>query len=146
MGKNLVYFLIVVGNCGSHEETFLLTYKVLARLLCASQQVLRLEMITNEKQLTTLLRLAVNGQQSSQLWLNHAIYCLVVDCLRLPSNAKTTSAQAVNSIFSDIIKMENLTTRYTSDFEPAGGSGSATRSRRSFQKRRLPSHLPSRLQ
>lgn len=46
VAKNLVSFLLVVGasgnGCAQHEETFLLTCKVLARLIAASQNGLRL--------------------------------------------------------------------------------------------------------
>ena len=120
VAKNLVSFLVVVGSSGSHEETFLLTCKVLARLIGASQNGLRLGHIADEEQLTTLLRLAASSSgQPSQLWLNHAIYCLLIDYLRASStshksggsgsgsggganesavSAKTSSS--VNSIFS----------------------------------------------
>ena len=87
VAKKLISFLIVIGTSGSDEETFLLTCKVLARLIGASQNGLHLGHITDEQQLTTLLRLgAANGHQSAssnQRWLNHAIYCLLVDYLRI---------------------------------------------------------------
>lgn len=62
VAKNLISFLIVIGNqqCAAHEETFLLTCKVLARLMAASRYRLRLGHITDQQQLTTLLRLAVD--------------------------------------------------------------------------------------
>lgn len=83
VAKNLISFLLVIGASGAHEETFLLTCKVLARLIGASQNGFRLGHIADEQQLTTLLRMAasVNGQPS-QMWLNHAIYCLLIDDLR----------------------------------------------------------------
>lgn len=91
VAKNLVSFLVVVGSSGSHEETFLLTCKVLARLIGASQNGLRLGHIADEEQLTTLLRLATSSSgQPSQLWLNHAIYCLLIDYLRASSSITTS--------------------------------------------------------
>ena len=91
MAKNLISFLLVIGASGSHEETFLLTCKVLARLIGASQNGLRLGHIADEQQLTTLLRLAASASgQPSQLWLNHAIYCLLIDYLRASSSFKSS--------------------------------------------------------
>lgn len=92
VAKNLISFLLVIGASGSHEETFLLTCKVLARLIGASQNGLRLGHIADQQQLTTLLRLAASASgQSSQLWLNHAIYCLLIDYLRAGTGHKSTT-------------------------------------------------------
>ena len=87
VARKLISFLIVIGTSATDEETFLLTCKVLARLIGASQNGLHLGHITDETQLTTLLRLgAANGHHATsnnQRWLNHAIYCLLVDYLRI---------------------------------------------------------------
>jgi hypothetical protein len=90
VAKNLISFLLVIGASGAHEETFLLTCKVLARLIGASQNGLRLGHIADEEQLTTLLRMAASANgQPTQLWLNHAIYCLLIDYLRATSSNKS---------------------------------------------------------
>lgn len=152
VAKNLVSFLVVVGSSGSHEETFLLTCKVLARLIGASQNGLRLGHIADEEQLTTLLRLAASSSgQPSQLWLNHAIYCLLIDYLRASntttshkagsggssssSNTETacpaSKSSSVNSIFSAQAGGQSQSSRYDDLLrsvigEPeAGSSGSS---------------------
>lgn len=92
---SLVSLLLVLGASGSHQETFLLSCKVLSRLVGASQNGLRLGHIADEKQLTTLVRLAASAaRRPGQLWLNHAIYCLIVDYLRIGS---TTSGESCNN-------------------------------------------------
>ena len=67
VAKNLISFLLVIGASGSHEETFLLTCKVLARLIGASQNGLRLGHIAH----CTLPHMTNNtftpGGQPSQL-------------------------------------------------------------------------------
>ncbi|KAI9556663.1 hypothetical protein GHT06_016453 [Daphnia sinensis] len=112
VAKNLISFLLVIGASGAHEETFLLTCKVLARLIGASQNGLRLGHIADEQQLTTLLRMAASASgQPSQMWLNHAIYCLLIDYLRASSTNKSNSIASgesagaskscsVNSVFT----------------------------------------------
>jgi hypothetical protein len=112
VAKNLISFLLVIGASGAHEETFLLTCKVLARLIGASQNGLRLGHIADEEQLTTLLRMAASANgQPTQLWLNHAIYCLLIDYLRATSSNKSnmiasgdsggaTKSCSVNSMFT----------------------------------------------
>jgi hypothetical protein len=68
--------------------------------------------IADEEQLTTLLRMAASANgQPTQLWLNHAIYCLLIDYLRATSSNKSnmiasgdsggaTKSCSVNSMFT----------------------------------------------
>ncbi len=118
MAKNPISFLVVIGTSGAHEETFMLTCKVLARLMGASRQGLHLAQITDQQQLTTLLRLAVHGKKSSQLWLNHAIYCLLVDCLKWNKNQVKMTSTA--TMFAPRYE----STRSTPDLDPVSGGSS----------------------
>ena len=97
VSKSLVSLLLALGaSSGSHQETFLLTCKVLARLSTSgSQNGLRLgHMVEDERQLATLLRLAASSSSSQSVWLNHAIYCLLKDVLRAGGNASSNSGGA----------------------------------------------------
>ena len=120
---SLVSLLLVLGASGSHHETFLLSCKVLARLVGASQNGLRLGHIADEKQLTTLLRLAANAaRKPGQLWLNHAIYCLIIGYLRISSKTSEpcngSTSQRAGSTYEDILRT------VVSEPEP-GSSGAA---------------------
>ena len=65
VAKNLISFFLVIGASGSHEETFLLTCKVLARLIGASQNGLRLGHIADDQQHFYAWRPAANPANSS---------------------------------------------------------------------------------
>ena len=102
VSKSLVSLLLAVGAAsGSHQETFLLTCKVLARLSTSgSQNGLRLgHMVEDERQLATLLRLGASDSSatsSQSVWFSHSIYCLLKDVLRAGSitavNTNSSSA------------------------------------------------------
>ena len=139
VAKNLISFLVVIGTSGAHEETFMLTCKVLARLMGASRQGPHLAQITDQQQLTTLLRLAVHGKKSSQLLLNHAIYCFLVDCLKWNKNQVNMTSTA--TMFAPRYE----STRSTPDLEPVS-VGSSTNGTPVLTKKKMAAAPPRMLQ
>ncbi|XP_037827973.1 baculoviral IAP repeat-containing protein 6 isoform X2 [Lucilia sericata] len=105
-------------------DQFLLTCKVIARLVSACRPAVQLSKIITVNQLEHLIRMAVwNDQQ--QPWAVHAITCLLQDLLDADRHFKDNDATPTNDgirPLDSIQETKDLFAAYTSLYMPQSGS------------------------
>lgn len=102
-------------------DLFLLTCKVIARLVSACSSSIQLSKIMTTKQLQQLIRIAVWKDQQ-QPWAVHAITCLLQDVLEADKNYKHSNMDFTTTTENN--SMEVIPTNDQEDFSPPGNSNS----------------------
>ncbi|KAM7359256.1 BIR repeat containing ubiquitin-conjugating enzyme isoform 2-T2 [Cochliomyia hominivorax] len=126
-------------------DQFLLTCKVIARLVSSCRPAVQLSKIITINQLEHLIRMAVwNDQQ--QPWTVHAITCLLQDLLDADRHFKDNDSTPTNDVIHSLDTLQetkDLFAAYTSLYMPQTGSGQTTTSDVQYLDGVKYSYLPS---